>query len=446
MKPILRKLWIRLSRDASGHSSPAAIAALLIVSISLPMVVKMVDNESKWAVKQKKTTTAFHLAEAGVDRAVWKLTEIEQNWLDAKEGTPIPGYDDDMEYTDVQGGEYKILISSGPTLGQVTIRALGRDSTQKEVRGIQAVYTRNVVDAALSVEGGLQYKPNLHVHWGPVVNYTSISQSPGDYYPRKFSKGQIVGRDTVNDSVNTDGLEYWAFDTSLGTPPQVDLDYYKEQAKNSVIPLEPSGGGRIEKNIGGNVLAVASPTGSGYFLASMNGNSGLRFEKTGGSSFYDFRNSTSVIYIDNDTGAPIVTDLQNGGCFLRVEGLILAGDNHNMDCNAQEGVLGATIPVHAQKEYKHSSAESYWNTNFSSVGEGNCCYALTKLAVHGFVYVGGNIANAGSNTEILGALDVKGNVNVNTLKVYYDEDIAEQVHLTGGTPRRLSWKEVNETW
>jgi Tfp pilus assembly protein PilX len=438
--PVRRRL-----RGESGQLLVAAVAALLIVSIFVPMIVQYLNRESRWAEKQKRTTNAFHLAEAGVDRGLWWLTEAEENWTAAKNGSALPAaYSDGVEHADVRGGVYKISIGSGPSSGEVTIRAKGRDTSTDEIRAVEAVYTKASINAGLTVDGGLTYRPNLHVHWGPVVNYTSIDQSPTDYFPRKYSKGPITGRDTVNDSVNTDNVEYWAFNPDLGDPPQIDFDYYKTKAQNSQVPLASvSPSGNININMGGSTPAVASPAGSGYFLASQNSNKGLKFVKSGGgSNHYKFASSTSVIYIDNDYSGAIITDLQNGGCFLQVEALILAGANHQADINAQEGVVVATVPAAAQTEYMHASAAATW-AGFAPAGSN---YTLDKLAVHGFMYVGGNVTNAGSNTQILGALDVHGNVNVNTLNVYYDPKVAENIKLKAGSPRRISWKEVKVPW
>ena len=436
-------------KNSRGSMIVGAIAALLIIGLMLPVIVQYVQNEAKWSTKQKQTATAFHLAEAAVDRGLWKITESDQNWEDAVAGTPIASYSNDYTYTDVDGGSYKIQLSSGPLSGQVTIVGKGRDDSTREERAVQAIYTKSLFDAGMQVEGGLSYKPGLEIHWGPVVTYSSINQAPGDYFPRKYSKGQIVGRDTVNDSNNTDDTEYWAFQ-SLGDAPSIDLAYYKTQAENSSIPTSiASPVGKIVKNTGAkNVLAQANPVGSGFFKASENSNAGLLFKKgTGaGPKYYEFRNSTSVIYIDNDTGGAITSDLQNGGSFLQVEALILAGSSHHMDINADIGVMGATIPASAQDHYQHATAVPTWTADFAGIGAGNCCYNLSSVAVHGFVYVGGNVANAGANTEIVGALDILGTSSVNTLKIYYDEDVVGNIQVTGGTPARTSWKEVKVAW
>ncbi|MBI4395930.1 MAG: hypothetical protein HY548_02460 [Elusimicrobia bacterium] len=432
--------------NASGQMIIAAVVATLLVAIFIPVIVQYVRNEARWATKQKKTTAAFHQAEAGIDRGLWKITEADQNWTDAKNGVLIAGYDDDVEYTDLAGGKYTIRFSSGPLTGQVTVRAIGWDTSTNEKRVVEAVYSKSVINAGLQVEGGMQYKPGLEVHWGPIVAFQSIgSPGPGStYYPRKYSKGQIVGRDTTNDSVNTDGVEYWAYKSDLGDPPEVDLDYYLTQAQNSTVPLTSSSpSGRVEKNTGGNNLAVATPTGSGYFRASQNGNAGLRFEKNGGASnYYLFQSTSAVIYIDNDTAGDITTDLQNGGCFLQVEALICAGSNHNVDYNANKGVVQATIPVNAELEYHHADAQSVWTTNFAVPGAGNCCETISNLGFHGFMYVGGDFTNSSSGVSLLGLVDGIGDFSLNGLTIYYDTSVANNIRLLSGSPQRVSWREI----
>lgn len=431
-------------RGPSGQIIVGAIVALLIIAIFTPLIVHYVRQEGRWASKQKRTTNAFHLAEAGVDRGIWKLTETDDHWNDAKGGTPIAGYNDDVEYEDVEGGKYKIKFSSGPDSGEVTIRAKGRDNTTQEMRAIEAVYTKASIDAGLQVEGGMDYRPNMKIHWGPVVNYTSINQSPSDYYPRKYSKGQIVGRDTVDNSNNTDDKEYWAFDDDLGDPPQVDLDYYKTVAKASRVPVD-DGVGQITRNAGGSTLAVATPTGSGYFRTVDNGNVGLKFDDKSGNNppnAYYFRNSTSVIYIDGAAGQETV---MSSKCFLQLNALIIAG--HDLDCNADDfDNFGATIPASAPLEYQHASAAGTWTSNFAAVGAGNCCYDIDNMAAHGFIYVGGDMSNAGGGTVFVGVVDVIGTITMNTVTIYYDSDVASGIRLKAGTPRRVSWREVKTTW
>jgi hypothetical protein len=445
----VRTPFLKKAQDTAGFAMIAAIGALVLVAIFTPLLLRYVQNEAIWSTKQRRTTTAFHLAEAGVDRGLWKLTESKDIWTDAKNGIVIAGYDDDVVYTDVAGGEYKIKFSSGPQPGYVTVRAKGRDTSNLEMRVVEAAFTKDTINAGLQVEGGMDYRPNMHIHWGPVVNFTSINQAPSDYYPRKYSKGQIVGRDTVDDSDNTDDLEYWVFHDDLGEAPDIDLDYYKTAAKNSQVPVTTtSPDGKIERNAGGSTLAVASPTGSGYFMASQNGNTGLRFDKTGGgANRYQFINSTSVIYIDKDVGGSIETVMRNGS-YLAVEALIIAGAGHNLDCNADSyDNFMATVPESAPREYQHPSAAAQWLPFAATYANpGRCCYDIDDLAAHGFIYVGGNMTNAGGGTKIVGVVDVIGTITMNTVTVYYDTAVADAIKLVGRTPRRVGWRETKADW
>ena len=71
------------------------ISVLLLLLIAIPMMDTYVKNEAKWTVKERKSTLAFHLAEAGLDRAVWRLNEKSTNWDDAALGTVFTGYNND---------------------------------------------------------------------------------------------------------------------------------------------------------------------------------------------------------------------------------------------------------------------------------------------------------------------------------------------------------------
>ena len=86
------------------------LSVLLLLLIAIPMMDTYVKNEAKWSVKERKSTLAFHLAEAGLDRGYWKLIERSTNWgLITTSGT-ISGYANDKIYTDIQGGSYKITL------------------------------------------------------------------------------------------------------------------------------------------------------------------------------------------------------------------------------------------------------------------------------------------------------------------------------------------------
>ena len=146
---------------------------------------------------------------------------------------------------------------------EITIYSIGRDVSENEVRAIVVIMERAEIESSLSVSGAVEYKPNMNVHWGPVVTYTSINHTNYPNFPRKFSLGQIAGRDTDPTEPNSDDKEYWAFE-DLGTEQQILLSYYRDLAEKSMINCDQGGQQRIKKKTG-NDTAVASPAGSGYF-------------------------------------------------------------------------------------------------------------------------------------------------------------------------------------
>src|SRR5262245_45904125 len=126
-----------LRRAPSGERGQVLAGVILLVSLLLiivPAMVAWVRQDTKMSVKDRKTTAAFNLAEAGLDRAYWKLKSSTSTWADARAGLGIAGYKFDQVYTDVSGGAYRISITSGPNPDQVTVIAEGRDTQGGEKR------------------------------------------------------------------------------------------------------------------------------------------------------------------------------------------------------------------------------------------------------------------------------------------------------------------------
>ncbi|MFA5858540.1 MAG: hypothetical protein WC955_05695 [Elusimicrobiota bacterium] len=419
--------------DESGQVILLVIVIMMVFILGMELLVNLVSQETKTSVKTKRTTTAFHLAEAGLDRGVWKMQESSSVWDDIVTGTKIEGYrgytSESYKEYDSAGklmGEYAIDIASTSQSNVVRVFSKAKDASSYEVRAIEAYYRKQVIVGPIDVDSTIEYKPNLTVHWGPVVTYGSIEMSPTKYYPRKISKGRIVGRDVDQSSPNTDDLEYWAYE-DLGNPPRVDLAYYKTLAiASQVLPMRKGSG---------SGAATAFPSGSGYFRAADNPN-GYEFRAPTGSGNYTFENSTSVIYVEGNASLP------SGKCWLDVAALIVTGD---CDFNADFQTYGATIPVGAQNEYLHPSAQGFWTTNFAPIGEGGI-YSISSCGMHGFLYVGGKMSNAGANAIIVGAIKVIGQVTLNTMTVYYDSTVTSEIHLTSSNAQRISWNEVVTSW
>lgn len=424
--------YIKEPGSSRGQVLIVVLGILVIFMIMIPVLISLVQNESRWSVKNKKTSMAFHAAEAGLDRGIWKLNEKTSNWDNIISSGSIDGYTGQKVYdmylgssTDKVIGQYKVNIMPGDIPSQIKVVSIGRDPSSSEVRGLEVVYSKNAILSSINTDGGISWKPNLEVHWGPVVTYTSIDQAPSKWYPRKISKGQIVGRDTDPQRPNDDGKEFWAFQ-DLGDPPRVQTSYYLDLAKKSRIKASLGGLNEIRKKTGSSV-AVADPVGSGYFPAASN-SGGIRINKA-----YMFANSTSVIYTDGtlDLAAESFLDLQ----------AVIA--EQNVDFNGSGHDYTATVPVNAAKEYVK---QKEMVPGYTYPGEGSATYTVTACGMHGFLYCGGSLNNAGGNAKMVGAIKVLGNVTLNTMTVYYDEQTVTNIKLSNTQKTQVSWREIGASW
>lgn len=410
------------------------LVLLTIFMITIPAIVRLVRNESLWTVKQVKSTVAFHSAEAGIDRACWKLQE-SRLWQDAATGVFIAGYRNDTVYTDVNGGEYKILITTGQTSSQVTIVTRGRDTVRNEVRAIECVLDQTVLEGATHVDGGIKFKKKLRVEWGPIYSHDTIELDANidkdvDPWPRKFCAVGIKNRDTnpaaPNGGPPWDIYDYAAYQ-DIGEAPEINLAYYAQKAKNSQIPAPDKG--------------TQDPPGSGYIV-------GDALFKTMGSgkaaTDYYISNSTTVIYV---TGTGTHKGDEDGDCrldgkaWVDVEALVVTGHIH---IHSDGRPYAATIPLTASQEYQYNpDAVSWWNSKGWTNGG---TYTIPDCVFHGFLYVGGDFHCSGGVNSICGTVAVDGDMNVNTMTIFYDKSVAETVSLKSSTFRKTSWKELTLPW
>jgi len=140
----------------SGQVLPIVMVAILVIILLIGGLISWMQNNSTWAVRNQKTTTAINLAEAGVDRAVWELQSTTTTWLAAAAGTSLSGYNFDTTYTDIPGGSYRIKISSAPN-NSVTILSEGRDNTTKNIRAISAVFKNQTIYSAMMSGGNVTW-------------------------------------------------------------------------------------------------------------------------------------------------------------------------------------------------------------------------------------------------------------------------------------------------
>ena len=406
--------------NTKGQAIIIVIAILIVFSLLIPFNIFMVQNESRWTIKEKRSTTAFHLAEAGLDRGYWKLKEKSSYWTDIIKGTPIPGYNFDVVYDDIPSsgsasiGYYTIKITTGDESGEVKIYSIAKDKTNNETRALEAIYNITNAQNAMTISGILSYQPNLEVNWGPIVCYESMDTTPANRFPRHICKGSIKGWDEDPNNPNTDDKSYAAFQ-DLGPKPQIDWGYYAAEAKKCSIP---------------NPGTAATPAKSAYFENS------VTFFKYG-SSGYTFKNSTTVVYI---AGTSNSVALKNG-CWLQVRAIVCEG---NCDFNAKANTYKAVIPPLASDEYLHPDAATKW-AMFNPPGNGGT-YNFTDAGMVGFLCIKGSMSGGSGNAGVIGSLYIGGNITANTFTVYYSSSVGSDVQLASTNPRRISWKEVLLGW
>ncbi len=201
-------------KKKKGFLLVGVLLALLMLMIIVPVMVKWVQNDTKLSVKDQKSSIAFSLAEAAVDRGYWKVKSSTSTFNQVSLGTPLTGYNFDATYRDISGGNYRIKITSGPGDSQITIYGEGRDTLNQETRAIKAVYTNTSVPGAIVSGGTLTANEASLVHWGPIMSIgdiTLLNDAAVLGYPRKLSMGTVLPFDTNSTNPpNTDSLEWWS--------------------------------------------------------------------------------------------------------------------------------------------------------------------------------------------------------------------------------------------
>lgn len=402
------------------------LTSILFLLIMIPLIDLYVKNEAKWSVKEKKSTTAFHLAEAGIDRARWKLLETDEMWVMTSTGV-IPGYNFDKTYSDVAGGTYAIRISSDSSDPEKRIvESVGRDAATTEMRKIRAVFVNNAaVDFSARAENqAANTGGNDHVEWGPIYAGVSINATARTF-PRLFSAAHVTPQDGGSTTSGTDNVQWWSY-YDIPDTPKVKFSVYLASASNS----------------------GAAPDGCGNGASST-------YYRAGNATFkgcHDTSNKT--YYITGD----VTFDSGGGGNFIRGTMIILGSVNVSGN-GGSDGAYAARLPPEAWKEYGNawshyltfdSDAPSTYAAalaaNYQATGH---TYNLTDVLFHGFMYTGGSQGlNGGGNCNFNGSLLAGVNATMSTsgFCLYYDDEVASEVLLSGIDIDLYSWYEVHPSW
>lgn len=430
-----------IMNSEKGQLVVIMLILVMIIGIVIPGLVYLTQHEAKWTVKEIKATRAFHLTEAGLDRGVFALNGELNGWNNAKNGIIPSGYTGTTEYSDIEGGKYKIKISSGPDSGEVTIAAIGKDAATAEMRGLKAIYSRPLAESVIDCDGNFMSFGNTIIHWGPVKargNITLIGGFINRYFPRKYATGNIFPRNPPD----TDGCEYWA-NAELPDLPEVALSTYMAMAK-AYTPTPENGT---------TTPAIGSAGWQGGYY---NGN--VRFN----TNFRDWESGLTVNGIAGSGGVPTYYITGNVDIMPNafIKGNLIVMGNLNILgsgwANSDATNYKVLVPNNARKEYyhdncddnpyNHSSARTFWDN--SGWVEGSTA-TITQIKFHGLIYCDGNILGAVSNQAIVGVVICDGNVDSvgGTSGIYYNGTVADNIVYTQQKFTRGSWLEfVPGSW
>ncbi|UPT74400.1 MAG: hypothetical protein M0D55_01230 [Elusimicrobiota bacterium] len=419
----------------SGSSGQILIGVILVMMallIMVPALVQWVQQESKASVKDKKSATAFNLAQAAVERGMWKLKSSTSTWATAVAGTVITGYDFDTTYKDVPGGTYRIRFEDGLLNGAavVTVRGEGRDEANKETRAISAVYQNISIPGAIIAGGNLQQAGTSVVQWGPVMAMGPITLSGSaltEGYPRKLSKQYVSPFDTSVNPPNTDNLEWWS-DYDVPELPVFDFAAMKSSA---IATNTYNCGGVWNAAVLNQVLCNTGCTACNV--------AGLYLDSRRANDYIWYWDQDVVINGAGTKGTTIV----RGNLTLK------GGDYGNVESNMR-------IPYGAWREYQkidNAATNTYPGDNgYQAVKNeyelgscGSTCEGGATgddLGFSGFVYVGSDITmTSGSAADIYGAVWVVGDwISLSNNIIFFNDQLS--VPTLNVVLVRQSWQET----
>ncbi|MDE2312817.1 MAG: hypothetical protein KGL04_01410 [Elusimicrobia bacterium] len=417
-------------REASrGQVLVGAVLVLLIAAILVPLLVFYSRREAVWTQSQAEKTTAFHLAEAGIEKAYMAMTVSTQTWENIQAGKLLSGYQLDTSYTDLSGGEYAISITSGPESQEATVLSVGRDDLDREVRAIEAVYANSVLSGtALYGGGSVEISGGVNVEWGGIMSPQPITLGSSVGYPQFWSASSITPFDSDPSPPNCDSpscCQWHSYSSDIPPAPSLDFASYKSSAE-AEVPCPVSGG------VGGSCYFDTDQTWK-------------NITDTSGDSYY----------IDNGHSLTIGSP----GIYI-VGSIIITGNLNLPNGTFGKGSPTMDIPPLAWKQYcndwsHYQSFDGGAPASFPGLDSGyhpsGLTYPGSKIAFNGLVYVGGilNGGGGGGNGNIYGAFYVVGTTTMtwnSGVTVYYNDGAAQNIMTTGVQLSRQSWQEKVMSW
>lgn len=420
------------SRAPRGQVLPIAIAVLMILTIFVPLMVFYTQRDAAWTVKQAASTNAFHLAEAGVEKAYLMISQSTITWQALMDGTAQSGYSFDTSYGDVSGGTYSVSVTSGPDSQEVTVYSVGRDRQKREVRALKVVYANAVYGAMAIYAGtGAQIGGGVNVEWGGVMSPYTIDAASRNH-PQFWSASKIISKDTDPNPPNCDSpncVQWHSYYPNIPPPPSLRFNDYRSSAAANTTGGCPAGG---------------TPSGSCYYAGSV-----TNWKQT----------TNGTIFIEGDL------TIKSPGMY-HAGSLIVMGNVNLPNGVWGNGTATMTMPSNAWKQYGNDW--SFYRSNFDAAApttfpgltgtyttpsscDPTACVS-TKLAVNGMLYVGGNFNNGGGGggtSDIYGAMYVLGSATqtaASGVNFYFNAAAASGLLTTNVSLVRVSWQDSTLGW
>ena len=408
-------------KNKRGQVLLAGVVLLLGLSLLIPVLIQFVQNESRMTLKVQKNTQAFHLAELALERGYQQLILTTSTWVTVSSGGVAAGFNFDTTYTDPSGGEYQIRLSSSTGSG-IFITAVARDKDRKEVRAVRGMFTgsgnlSNVIYSGdqISVSG------SSNIEWGPVMARNDISGALS--HPRYYSTGKVDPFDTAPGLPNTDNVQWWSYYANVPQMPNIDLNYYKNQAIAA---------GATTAGCGGTFYKVGNIDFQGCIGPGPSFKTGTWY-MTGNGTF--------------KSAAP-----GNG-----IQGTVIMLGNLEMQGNGGRTMsMNVPLPPQAWKEYANDWAYylATWDptapatyaaavaANYLASGNRN----ITNILIDGLMYTGGNYQATGAgNAAYRGAVICVAQPSLGSnITIYFNPALSYQ--STTNVVQRTAWQEARCTW
>ncbi|MFC2061798.1 pilus assembly PilX N-terminal domain-containing protein [Elusimicrobiota bacterium] len=423
----------------SGQSLAFALIILTVLLIFIPSLVNMLTRETNWSLGHKRSTVAFHLAEAAIDRGIWKLRESDSVWDSVEEGTLSNDYLGVKEFTDVKGGKYKVIISSTEYANERMIVGIGRDDSTEEVRAIEViVFAAGTVESPLQV-ASIKGENNMTAFWGPIMARGSIvlEDEADQLYPRKYARGQILGdqygdRDDNPGGNNTDNLEWWSY---YPVPELPDINFKKYKLAAEADNRYWAGNKTYEDHVNLSTLTYYCVgdfklEGNCFIRGDIIVLGDLTIEDKGTEALWVKPPDTAWMeYQKNTPGAPDF----NGGADAADDSDYSDGDDAEGDSAAEDEYPG---------DGGYHVSKFFWLGDEVDDG-GN---KDNPVSIDGFVYCGGDL-KAEDDACIYGAVMVgdAGSMGEGNFELYYNAELDIEVSCSKNF-QRTSWKEIKYSW